>query len=58
MHGGASTGPVTPAGLAHSAQANWKHGFRSQKANEEAKLLQDFLRECKDHYKALSSSGW
>ena len=43
MHGGASTGPLTPIGRARSAQANWKHGFPSPKAKEEAKLLRGFL---------------
>ena len=26
MHGGASTGPRTPEGLAHGRRARWKHG--------------------------------
>ena len=56
MHGGASTGPRTREGRARSAQANWKHGFRSQKAREEAKALRDFLRECKDHCEAARAS--
>jgi hypothetical protein len=47
MHGGASTGPRTEAGLAHSRRANWKHGWYSAKAKLEAKLLQQFLRECR-----------
>ena len=29
MHGGLSTGPRTPAGLARSRRARWKHGARS-----------------------------
>ena len=29
MHGGLSTGPSTPAGLARSRRARWKHGARS-----------------------------
>ena len=29
MHGGASTGPRTPAGLERCRKANWKHGRRS-----------------------------
>jgi hypothetical protein len=29
MHGGASTGPRTPEGLARCRRANWKHGARS-----------------------------
>jgi hypothetical protein len=27
MHGGKSTGPRTPEGLARSRRASWKHGF-------------------------------
>src|SRR5271166_734374 len=57
MHGGASTGPRTRAGLARSARANWKHGFRSQEAKEEGKSLREFLQECKHHCEALRSSG-
>jgi hypothetical protein len=34
-----------------------KHGFRSQKAKEEAKSLREFLQECKHHCEALRSSG-
>jgi hypothetical protein len=29
LHGGLSTGPRTPAGLARSRRARWKHGGRS-----------------------------
>jgi len=29
LHGGVSTGPRTPAGLARSRRAGWKHGARS-----------------------------
>jgi hypothetical protein len=32
MHGGASTGPRTPDGLARSRKANWKHGRYSAEA--------------------------
>jgi hypothetical protein len=39
MHGGASTGPRTSAGLARSRQANSKHGRYSAKAKLDAKLL-------------------
>ena len=34
MHGGASTGPRTPEGLARSRRANWKHGRYSEEARE------------------------
>jgi len=32
MHGGPSTGPRTPEGLARSRRANWKHGAYSREA--------------------------
>ena len=32
MHGGPSTGPRTPEGLARSRRANWKHGAFSREA--------------------------
>ena len=35
MHGGASTGPRTAAGLERSQRANWKHGFDSKPYREE-----------------------
>mgnify|MGYP003579640596 FL=1 len=34
MHGGLSTGPRTPEGLARSRRANWKHGRFSWEAIE------------------------
>jgi hypothetical protein len=51
MHGGASTGPRTPAGLARSSRANWKHGLYSQQAKQEARLLKQFLGDCKELWK-------
>src|SRR5271157_511534 len=53
MHGGASTGPRTSASLAHSARANWKHGRYSAKAKREARLLRQFLRECKEQCRTV-----
>jgi len=32
FHGGLSTGPRTPEGLARSRRARWKHGFCSREA--------------------------
>lgn len=32
MHGGASTGPRTPEGLARARRGNWKHGQRSARS--------------------------
>jgi hypothetical protein len=39
MHGGLSTGPRTPAGLARSRRARWKHGRYSQQAREERRRV-------------------
>jgi hypothetical protein len=40
MHGGASTGPRTPEGLARSRRANWKHGRYSEEARDLRRNLQ------------------
>ncbi len=45
MHGGKSTGPRTPEGLARSKKANWKHGFYSREAIEERKLISNMLKK-------------
>src|SRR6267142_6012851 len=42
MHGGASTGPRTPEGLARSRRANWKHGAYSR---ETRAILQESRRQ-------------
>ena len=34
VHGGLSTGPRTPEGLARSRRANWKHGAYSREVRE------------------------
>ncbi len=36
MHGGASTGPRTPEGLARSTTARWRHGKRDAAARAQA----------------------
>src|SRR5260370_41726440 len=46
MHGGASTGPRTRAGLARSRRANWKYGLYSAEAKLEAKQLRQLVRAC------------
>ncbi|MDZ7697626.1 MAG: HGGxSTG domain-containing protein [Deltaproteobacteria bacterium] len=48
LHGGKSTGPKTPEGLARSRQANWKHGFYSVEAVEERRFIRALLRENRD----------
>src|SRR5215472_10694527 len=48
MHGGKSTGPRTPEGLARSRRAGWKHGFYSVEAKatrREARARLKALRE-------------
>jgi hypothetical protein len=35
LHGGLSTGPRTPEGLARSRRARWKHGRYSQEARDQ-----------------------
>src|SRR5467141_1904885 len=45
MHGGASTGPRTPEGLARSRRANWKHGLYSMQAKAERQSLRRLLED-------------
>ena len=45
MHGGNSTGPGTPQGLARSKRANWKHEMYSAEAKAEARRLRDLLSQ-------------
>ena len=44
VHGGKSTGPRTPEGLARSRRANWKHGRYSAEAEAERKAARAALR--------------
>jgi hypothetical protein len=45
MHGGASSGPKTPAGLEKCRRSNWKHGERSAAAIAERRKLRAEIRE-------------
>jgi hypothetical protein len=54
MHGGKSTGPRTPEGLAKSRKANWKHGFYSREAIEERRLMRQFMKGCKDFLQEIN----
>src|SRR5262245_57490420 len=38
MHGGTSTGPTTPEGLARARKGNWKHGGFSREFVERQKV--------------------
>ena len=44
MHGGMSTGPRTPEGLARSRKANWKHGRYSAEAISDRRSAAAALR--------------
>lgn len=45
LHGGKSTGPKTPEGLAHAKKSNWKHGFYSAEAKEERREIRELFRK-------------
>jgi hypothetical protein len=53
MHGGASTGPRTPEGLARSRKANWKHGLYSAEAKAERRLVRQLLEDGRDLLREL-----
>jgi hypothetical protein len=44
MHGGMSTGPKTPEGLANSKFANWKTGYHSAEAKEERRQFRELIK--------------
>ena len=44
MHGGASTGPRTAAGLERSRKARWQHGFYSAEAREQRRKARETAR--------------
>ena len=48
LHGGLSTGPRTPEGLANSRKANWKHGFYSEENREMRKMISRLYRDSKN----------
>lgn len=50
LHGGKSTGPRTPEGLAKSRRSNWKTGLHSA----ESRLLWQYLRS---HRKAVNNNN-
>ena len=48
IHGGRSTGPRTPEGLARSKKANWKHGFYSEEMAADRRFIRSLLRESQE----------
>lgn len=57
LHGGKSTGPRTPEGLARSRRANWKHGWYSAEAKAERRRIQKLLRESRALVKEVTAIG-
>lgn len=69
LHGGLSTGPRTPQGLARAQKASWKHGFHSRQFKEEQRATREAMKllldpqelagmlpeELQAHFEALSS---
>jgi hypothetical protein len=53
MHGGMSTGPRTPEGLARSRRARWKHGLYSAAAEAERKRTRQLIRDSLELLKQL-----
>lgn len=43
LHGGKSTGPKTPEGKLRSARANYKHGFYTNAAIAERRLVRKMM---------------
>jgi hypothetical protein len=56
MHGGRSTGPRTPQGLARSRKARWKHGRYSLRARAEQQYIRMLLREGRSIVKEMLHS--
>jgi hypothetical protein len=54
MHGGCSTGPRTPEGLARSQRANWKNGRYSASAKAKRKAFREQWRWCREYIRMLS----
>ncbi len=54
MHGGKSTGPKTPGGLARSRMANYKHGRYSTESLRQARAMSKLLAECRQVMQDLS----
>jgi len=48
LHGGLSTGPKTPEGLARSRKANWKHGRYSEDAVSKRRTTRELIRQMQE----------
>jgi hypothetical protein len=57
LHGGKSTGPMTPEGLALSRRTNWKHGYYSAKAKQERREARIEMSTLREMLKKLQAEG-
>ena len=57
MHGGKSTGPRTPEGLARSRKANWKHGMYSAEAIEQRLRMRELIRMSNELTRRMKEAG-
>ena len=55
MHGGASTRPRTPEGLARSRRARWKHGLCSAESLAEQKRARELLTQSRELLKQMQA---
>ena len=47
LHGGKSTGAITPEGKLRQKMASWKHGRKSKEAIAEAKEIREMIKKAK-----------
>ena len=57
LHGGKSTGPRTPEGLAKSKRANWKHGFYSEESIRQRAFFRFLLNESRELVERIADDG-
>ncbi len=54
LHGGKSTGPRTPEGLARCG--NWKHGLYSKQAKESRRLIKQLCKESHEVVRSITTT--
>lgn len=52
LHGGLSTGPKTPEGLARCG--NWKHGLYSKQMREHKQFIKEICRDAMDAVRRIN----
>lgn len=56
MHGGASTGPRTPEGLARARRGNWKHGRYTARAIALRRMIAKAGRDLEEMIRAAEAA--